>query len=121
MFWAGWVLTILLTLLLTMSGVMKVVQPEGFADGWAKTGLPAYAARPIGIVELACVAIFLIPPTSMLGAILLTGYLGGAVVVHVHGEDAVIAPIVIGMLVWLALFLRDSRIRRLIPLRFKPN
>ena len=71
----------------------------------------------LGILELACMIIFLIPRTAVLGAILLTAYLGGATATHVRIGDPFIFPVVTGMFIWLAMFLRDARIRALIPLR----
>lgn len=71
----------------------------------------------LGIVELACVVIYLIPQTAVLGAILLTAYLGGATATHVRISDAFFIPIIVGMLIWLGLYLRDGRIRELLPLR----
>jgi hypothetical protein len=116
-FRAGWVLTVLLALLFGMSATMKLVQPGDFAKDWPKSGLDIKLAAPIGIVELACVVVFLIPQTAVLGAILLTGYLGGAVLTHLHVNESVIPPVVIGILVWIALYLRDPRLRKLAPLR----
>ena len=112
----GWIMTTLPVLMLIMSGVTKIIQiPEvvkGFAD-W-----PAGSAVTIGILELACTAIYLIPRTSVLGAILLAGYLGGATAVSVHlGGPGFVFPVICGVLVWGGLYLRDPRIRALIPLR----
>lgn len=78
---------------------------------------PASFALPIGLVELACTAIYVIPRTSVLGAILLTGYLGGATATHVRVGEPFFALIVLGVLVWGGLFFRDPRLRELLPLR----
>ena len=114
----SWILAVLLAALLVMSASIKILQPEWFLKGWEAQGFSASQALVIGIVEIACAVIFLIPQTSVLGAILVTGYLGGAVVTHVRGDGHFIPPVIIGMLFWLALFLRDPAIRELIPLRF---
>jgi hypothetical protein len=74
-------------------------------------------ALALGIVELTATLLYSIPRTSVLGAILLTGYLGGAIATHVRIEEPIYAQAGIGVLVWLGLFLRDARIRELIPLR----
>lgn len=119
MFWSGWVVTALPAFALTMSAVMKLTQAKDVVEGFAKFGFPLELAAPIGIVELICVVVYLIPQTAVLGAILATGYLGGAVVTHVRVQDGMFAPpIIIGVLVWLGLFLRDARVRALIPVRW---
>jgi hypothetical protein len=74
----------------------------------------------IGVAELACALLCLIPRTSVLGAILVTGVLGGAVATHVRVEGAFAAPVVLGVIAWGGLFLRDERIRALLPLRKTP-
>lgn len=117
MFWAGCVISSLPVLLLTMSGVMKFVQPPMVLEGMDKLGIPVSVLIPIGVVEIGCVILYLIPQTSVLGAILLTGYLGGAIFAHVRANDAFLGPILFGILVWLGLFLRDARIRALIPIK----
>jgi hypothetical protein len=71
----------------------------------------------IAIVELACVLLYAIPRTSVLGAILLTGYLGGAISTHVRAGEPFYLPLGVGVIVWLGLFLRDARLRALLPLR----
>lgn len=116
MLWTGRVVSVLVALMLIMSGIMKLVQPPQFVDEFSKFGYPAPSATGIGIVELVCTVLYLIPRTSVLGAILLTGYLGGATATHVRVSDSFIAPVIVGMIVWSGLWLRDERIRRLIPL-----
>jgi hypothetical protein len=115
MLWTGRIMSALPVLMLLMSGVMKIAQTaevmKGFAD-W-----PPGMAVKIGILELACTVIYLIPRTAVLGAILLTGYLGGATAVSVRlGTPAFILPVVFGVLVWGGLYLRDPRLRAVIPL-----
>jgi hypothetical protein len=80
-----------------------------------KFGYQEGLLSPIGITELICVALYAIPRISILGAILLTGYMGGAVATHVRIGEPVVAPLVIGILAWLGLFLRMPAIRALIP------
>ena len=115
--WTSYVISALPVLGLIMSAVMKFAQPPDMAKGFEHLGWPMNLAVPLGIVELTCTALYVIPQTSYLGAILLTGYLGGATATHVRIGDNFIAPIIIGILVWLGLFLRDPRLRVLVPLR----
>ncbi|MGD9689477.1 MAG: DoxX family protein [Phycisphaerales bacterium] len=115
----GWVITVLASLLLLLSATMKFSAPpmvtEQFVD---RFGYPAPALLWIAVTEVACVILLLIPQTAILGAILLTGYLGGAVATHVRVSDPFITPIVLGVLVWAALVLREPRLRAILPLRF---
>jgi uncharacterized membrane protein YphA (DoxX/SURF4 family) len=115
--WTGYVMSILPVLLLLMSAVMKFAKPEPVVEGFAHLGYPESLALALGIVELGCTILYLIPQTAVLGAILLTAYLGGATATHVRVEEAFFMPIVLGIFVWGGLFLRDRRIRALIPLR----
>jgi hypothetical protein len=115
--WTGRVISILPVLLLLMSGVMKLVKPPPVVDGFSHLGLPINLAVGLGIVELGCTIIYLIPRTSVLGAILLTGYLGGATCATLRVGDLFIPPVILGVLVWGGLYLRDLRVRALIPLR----
>ena len=117
MLWTGRILSTLPVLMLLFSAVMKFVQPPGFAEGMAKLGIPENLALGLGLLELACVILYIIPRTAVLGAILLTGYLGGAILTHLRVGENFIGPIVFGVFIWGGLFLRDPRIRALIPLR----
>lgn len=115
---AGKIVSGLVGLVLLFSAGAKLSQQKAVIDGFTgQFGYPAGAILPIGVVELTCLILYVIPRTSVLGAILVTGYLGGAVATHVRVGDVWVAPFVIGMLAWLGLFLRDARIRALIPLR----
>lgn len=103
-------------LMLVMSGVMKIMQSEEVTKGFADW--PAGSAVTIGVVELACTLVYLIPRTAVLGAILLAGYLGGAVAVNLRmGSNLWWLPVLFGVLLWGGLWLRDQRIRTLVPLR----
>jgi len=115
--WAGWVIGVLPALLLLFSAVMKFTKPPELVEGFTHLGWPADLALALGIVELTCTVLYLIPRTAVLGAILLTGYLGGAIATHARIGEQFIGPVVLGVLVWLGLFLRDRRLRELIPLR----
>ena len=117
-FYVSIVLSVPPVLMLLMSGVMKVMQTEQVRQGFADW--PPGSAIAIGTVELLCTVIYLIPRTAVLGAILLAGYLGGAVAVTVKmglGVAGSWMPVVFGILLWGGLWLRDPRIRALIPLR----
>jgi DoxX-like family len=118
--WTGRIISTLLTLMLALDGVMKLIQPEEVVIQSRRVGVPDTALAGIGIALLASVVLYAIPPTTVLGAILLTGYLGGAVFAHVHiGDPAwmIVMPMIFGGLVWLGPFLRDARLRALIPIR----
>ncbi|MEQ1562579.1 MAG: DoxX family protein [Nitrospiraceae bacterium] len=115
--WAGRVISGLIALLLTMSAVMKLMGGAEVMEGFVRMGLPESLRVPLGILEFSCVAIYLIPATSVTGAILLTGYIGGAIVTHLRIGEPIYAQIVLGMLIWLGLYLREQRLKALIPLR----
>jgi hypothetical protein len=115
--WAGRVISALVAFVFAMSAFMKVRGGEEVTQGMAHLGLPEAVTVPLAIVEISCLAVYLVPPTSVLGAVLLTGYLGGAVCAHLRVGDPVYTPIAIGALVWLGLYLREPRLRVLLPLR----
>jgi hypothetical protein len=115
--WAGYIMSALPALLLIFSAIMKLMKPQPVLDGFTHYGYPEKMIIPLGIVELVCTVIYLIPCTSVLGAILLTGYLGGAVATTARVGDAFFMQVVVGILVWGGLYLRDPRLRALIPLR----
>ena len=115
--WTGYIVTALPVLLLLFSGVMKLIKPASVMEGFAHLGYPESLAVGIGIVELTSVALYVIPQTAVLGAILLTAYLGGATATHLRIGEPVFMPILLGVLVWGALYLREVRLRVLVPLR----
>ncbi|MBL8206411.1 MAG: DoxX family protein [Blastocatellia bacterium] len=115
--WTGRILSALPVLLLCFSGVMKLIQPTGFAEQAAPMGYTTNVLFWIGIVELACTLLYVIPQTAVLGAILLAAYLGGATATHVRVGDVFIMPVLVGVLVWAGLYLREPRLRALLPLR----
>lgn len=115
--WAGWILSFLPVALLLFSAAMKLMRVPAAVDGFAKFGYPPGALMWIGVTELVCTVLYIIPRTSILGANLLTGYLGGAVNTHVRVGEPFISPVVVGILLWLGLYLREDRLRALVPLR----
>jgi len=118
--WAGRIMSALPALFLLVDGGMKLVKPAPVVEATVRLGYPESAIFGLGVVLLACTVVYLIPRTSTLGAILLTGYLGGAVATHVRvGADLfpIFFPVILGVLVWGGLFLRDSRLRTLLPWR----
>lgn len=112
----GWVLTVPPVLLLAMSASMKFLQPPEFLKEFEKFGYPASTITPIGIAEAVSTLLFVLPPTRVLGAVLLTGYLGGATATHVRVSDPWFGPVIAGVVIWLALFFRDARVRALLPI-----
>ena len=117
--WIGWVISALPVVMLLMSAMMKFLKAEAVIKSFDHLGYSPDLALLLGTVELVCTALYVIPQTSVLGAILLTGYLGGAVATHVRiGESLeVIGPFAFGVFVWLGLLLRERRLRGLLPLR----
>jgi hypothetical protein len=102
---------------------MKLVKPMPVVEATVRLGYPESVIFGLGIVLVACTVVYLIPPSSILGAILLTGYLGGAVATHVRVGDGwfpIFFPVFLGVLVWGGLFLRDNRLRALLPWRSLP-
>ncbi|HMN40437.1 MAG TPA: DoxX family protein [Phycisphaerales bacterium] len=116
-FWSGWILCILPAPLLLFSAFSKFQMSPDTAKGFEHLGWPTRVATPLGIVEAACVVLYLIPQTAVLGTILLTGYMGGAIATHVRIGEPFIVQAALPIVVWLGLYLRDPRLRALIPLR----
>jgi hypothetical protein len=116
--WAGRIISAIPVLLLLTSAVAKLVKPPNVMQGFAHFGYSESMIAKLAIIELACTAIYLIPRSSVFGAILLTGYLGGATASHARlGDPAFLGPVLVGVLLWLGLYLRDERLRTLVPLR----
>lgn len=114
--WIGRILSILIGLAFLFSATFKFIDGPQVKEGFAHLGLPERIMLPLGILELTCVVIYLIPATSILGAILLTGYLGGAILTHWRIGEPVYTQIILGILVWAALYLREDRLKTLIPI-----
>jgi hypothetical protein len=115
--WIGRGISILVSLVFLMSAFLKLKDGPEVLKGIAHLGLPEPLIVPIAILEISCVVIYLIPSTSVLGAILLTGYIGGAICTHLRVGDPFVAQAVLGILVWLGLYLRENRLKGLIPVR----
>ena len=117
---AGWVASALPALFLLVDGIMKLMKPAIVVETTIQLGYPEDVIPALGIVLLACMVLYLIPRTSVLGAIVVTGYLGGAVATHVRVGDGLFSiffPIILSVLLWGGLVLRDERLRALLPLR----
>jgi DoxX-like family len=118
--WTGRIISILCVLFLLLDGIMKVVKSNLSMEGSVQLGWPENAVQPIGILLVICVILYSIPRTAILGAILISGYLGGATAIMVRADlpgHPYFFPILFGILVWAGLFLRDDKLRALIPFR----
>jgi hypothetical protein len=112
----GWVLSCILAVPFLPSAYFKIVQPPWFLEEWTKD-FPAASARPIGVIELAIFILYLVPKTRYIGGLLMLAYLGGAVATHVHANDGkFFIPVIVGVVAWLGLYLRDRKLRALVPL-----
>lgn len=114
--WTGRVMSTLPVLLLLFSAVMKFSGSPDLAKGFEHLQLPLTFATGLGVLELVCTLLYAIPRTAVLGAILLTGYLGGAILTHLRVGDPVYTHPIMGVFIWGGLWLRDPRLRALIPI-----
>jgi hypothetical protein len=116
--WTGRVLSALPVLLLVFSASMKFAhKPDVVAAFVGHFGYPEGVLTTLGVLEVLSAALYVVPQTAVLGAVLLTGYLGGAVATHVRVGESPATPVIVGVLLWAGLFLRDARLRELLPLR----
>ena len=116
--WTGRIVTALVFLFMLFDSGIKVLRMAPAVEGTARLGYPTSLVLPIGVVALVCTLLYAIPRTSILGAVLLTGYLGGATATQVRVQDPwFVFPVAIGVMVWVGPFLMDERLRALIPLR----
>ena len=119
--WAGRILSGVPALLLLADSLGKFLKPAAVIEGTVKLGYQESVLTGLGVALLASTVLYLIPRTAMLGAILLTGYLGGAVATHVRVGDPlfthVLSPVYVAIMLWAGLYLRDDRLRALVPLR----
>ncbi len=116
--WAGRIISALPVALLLLSGIMKLMKPAAVLTGFAQYGIGEDLIVTIGLLEIACTVVYAIPQTSVLGAILVTAYTGGATAINVRVHNpALIMTILIGVLAWVGLYLRNERFSSLVPLR----
>jgi hypothetical protein len=115
--WAGRGVSVLACGMFVMSAAFKFMGGPQVSEGFAHLGLPDSMRIPLGILEISCVIIYLIPQTAVLGAVLLAGYMGGVICTHWRVGDPVIIPIALGLALWAGLYLREDRLRPLLPLR----
>jgi hypothetical protein len=117
--WAGRIISGLITAFMLFDAVIHLMKPAPVVEAFAKLNFPLRFAVPLGIVELICILLYVIPSTSMLGAILLTGYLGGAVAIQLPTGNSffgeILFPVYIAVFLWGGIYLRDARLRALIP------
>ena len=119
--WTGRILSGIAIAFFVMDGVMKLIQPQVVIDATQQIGWPVdpVTLTILGVILLACTALYVFPPTAVLGAILLTGYLGGAVASHARLGDPLVSHdlfgVYLGLFVWGGLWFRDARVRALIP------
>jgi hypothetical protein len=119
--WVGRVISALVSFLFAMSALMKLRGGAEVIQGMAHLGLPESLIVPLAILEISCVVIYAIPATAVVGAILLTGYIGGAICTHLRVGDPFFMQIAIGIFIWLGLYLREDRLKGLIPLRISSS
>lgn len=119
--WAGRIITGVTVAFLTFDSVIKLLRLPVAVQGTVQLGYPESTVLTIGIIQAVCIIAYLVPRTSILGAILLTGYLGGAVATHVRVGSPLVShtlfAVLVGVLVWLGLYLRDKELRALVPVR----
>lgn len=117
--WAGRIISALAILFLIFDTVIKVLKLAPAVESTTQLGYPASLVIVIGVIELVCLAVYVIPRTSIFGSILMTGYLGGAIATNLRAGTPlfnVIFPIIIGALLWGGIYLRDAQLRALVPL-----
>ena len=118
---AGTVCTSVAALFLAFDTILKVLRLDAAVQGTTSLGYPADTVLLIGIIELVCLVLYLVPRTSVLGALLMTGYLGGAIATHVRISSPLLThtlfPIYVALLLWGGLYLREPRLRALVPFR----
>src|ERR1700693_4383871 len=119
--WAGRILSALPVLFLVFDSVIHIMKPAPVREGFARLGYSLSLAVPLGIIELVCMVLYVIPRTSVLGAALLTGYLGGAVATNLRAGaplfSNVLVPVYLGVMLWGGLYLRDDKLRSVFPVR----
>jgi hypothetical protein len=113
----GTIFSGLAALALTGSAIAKIAHAPKMFDALIRAGIPDAAILPIALLELSCLALFLIPRTTVLGAFLLSGYFGGATLTHIIGGESIVPPLVIGLVIWAGAWLRVLELQSLLPVR----
>jgi hypothetical protein len=117
--WTGRVLSGLITVFLLFDAVIHILKPAPVVEAFAKLNFPLRFSVPLGVIELACILLYVLPATSTLGAILLTGYLGGAIAIQLPTGNSffgeVLFPLYTGAILWAGIYLRDEQLRALVP------
>jgi hypothetical protein len=121
--WAGWIVGAVGLFVLLSSVRWKLTQNPWYVGEWGRIGYSLSALRGIGLLQLTCIGLYLIPPTAVLGTVLLTGYLGGAISAYVRiGEfTPAMVPLTTALFLWAGIYLREERLRSLLPLRRRPR
>lgn len=117
--WTGRILSILAVLFMLFDAVGHLLKPAPVVQAFLQLGIPLSLSVDLGIIQLLCVLVYVIPRTAILGAVLITGYLGGAVAIHMRVGNPLfecIFPIIIATFFWAGLFLRDSGLRTIFPI-----
>ncbi|MGH9688355.1 MAG: DoxX family protein [Candidatus Acidiferrales bacterium] len=118
--WIGWVVSLWPVFVVVMSSHWKLSRNPGYVAEFARIGWPASRLTLLACLQLGCIVLYLIPPTAVLGCVLLTGYLGGAVAAYTRIGDPypILVPLSTSIIAWFGLWLRDRRLRVLLPIRF---
>jgi len=119
MLWLGWAVSLWPVFVVLTSATWKLTRNPGYVTEFARIGWPQSALTLLACLQLGCIVLFLIPPTAVLGAVLLTGYLGGAIASYTRIGDPypILVPLSTSMIAWFGIYLRDERLRALLPLR----
>jgi DoxX-like family len=119
MLWAGWILSLWPAVVVVASATWKLTRSPFYVAEFGRIGWPASALTGLALLQLCCLALYLMPPTAVLGAVLLTGYLGGAIASYVRIGDPspVLVPLSTSVIAWAGIYLRDERVRALLPFR----
>jgi hypothetical protein len=119
MVWTGRVISLRPVFVVLMSATWKLTRSPFYVAEFGRIGWPASDLTPLALLQLGCIVLYVIPPTAVLGAVLLTGYLGGAIASYVRIGDLfpLLVPLSTSVIAWAGIFLRDERLRALLPLR----
>lgn len=122
MIWGGWIVGVLVCCQFAFSALAKLFPATFYpqmAEQMARIGLPSSLLPTLAALEIMCIVVYLIPPTAVLGAVLFTGYLGGAMLTHLRVGEPVYLHVILGGLIWLGIYLREPRLWKLLPFRIR--